>query len=679
LKRLARAISSKGTGVSSWLGSNWSLVIVAVVIGVVGGFASVLFRWMIDWFYHIAWVNGENQLQMVAGSPWYFRAFIPAGGGLIVGLLVYFFASEARGHGVPEVMLAVAKKGGVIRPIVAVIKFLASAVCIASGGSAGQEGPVIQIGAALGSTLGQWLKMPTDRIRTCVASGAAAGIAATFNAPVAGCLFALEIIMGDFAVAQFAPVVVSSVSATVISRSLISGAPLFIVPSYTLVSPWELVPYTVLGILAGLFAVAFILLLFLAETLFEESRIPAWFQPVIGGLAIGAMGLLLPELFGGGYDSITNSMESKLLFGTMALLAIGKLITTSLTLGSGGSGGIFAPSLFMGAMLGGLVGMASSKLLGIQVAPPGAYALVGMGAMVAASTHAPITGILIIFELTNDYKIILPLMISCILATLVASLIKKESIYTIKLVRRGVDLSGGKEVNILRKVKIGDVMRKDVEIMKRSSSLQELYKRMLDSKHHDFFIVDEKGALTGIVSTDALSRSLPDMKDLQGLVVAEDVADHDFLALYETEGLDKAMRAFGASNLDELPVVKRDDGRPVGSLWKRDLIAAYNREILKADLAGSVGSRLESVRGSRHIETLGEYVLVEVETPPAFFGKTFSELELRQKYGIQVILIKRSDDSRDYEFPSGNTVVGPGDLMLLLGRQGDVDRIRFGA
>ena len=394
---------------------------------------------------------------------------------------------------------------------------------------------------------------------------------------------------------------------------------------------------------------------------------------------MGAIGLLLPELFGGGYDSITNALESKLIFGTMALLAVGKLLTTSLTLGSGGSGGIFAPSLFMGAMLGGVIGLGADRLLGIHVAPPGAYALVGMGAMVAAATHAPITGIIIIFELTNDYKIILPLMISCILATLVASWLKKESIYTIKLVRRGVDLSGGKEVNILRRVKVGEVMRKDTEVIPRSADLREVYQRMLESKHHDFFVVDEAGGLVGIISSDELSRTMPDLADLEGLVVADDAAEHNFFALYEDDGLDKAMRAFGARNLDELPVVSREDGRPVGSLWKRDLIAAYNREILKADLAGSVGSRLASVRGSRHIETLGEYVLVEVETPPAFFGKTFGELGLRQNYGVQVILVNRAETASDaYEFPSGKTVVGPGDRLLLLGRREDVDRIRFG-
>ena len=666
---------------TSALGSHWSLVAVAVAIGLAGGLGAVFFRSLIDLILDLVWGPGGTTLEKFQRAAWYWRLAIPAGGGLLVGLLVFFFAAEARGHGVPEVMFAVARKGGIIRPIVVLIKSFASAICIATGGSVGQEGPIVQIGSGLGSTLAQWLRLPPERIRTCVACGAAAGIAATFNAPVAGCLFALEIILGDFAVGQFAPVVVSAVTSTVISRTLLGSAPLFVIPKYSLVSPWELVPYTALGILAGVLAVAFVIVLFSSEELWERTQLPVWLQPVLGGLLVGAIGIAVPEVFSRGYDSVTHALDGRLLATAMVLYVVSKLVATSLTLGAGGSGGIFAPSLFMGAMLGGAVGVAAQQLAWFPVAPPGAYALVGMGAVVAATTHGPITAIIILFELTNDYKIILPLMISCILSTLIATRIKKESIYTIKLARRGIDLSRGRELNLLRGVRVGEVMRQDYETVSRTASLEELYKRMMHSPHHDFFVVNDDGSLAGVVSTDDLSRALPDMSDLVGLAIADDVANHEIQALHESDTLDDAMRIFGARHLDELPVVTLQTRRPAGSLHKRDLIAAYNREILKADMVGAVGPRIEAAHRGRQMETVGEFVIEEMEAPHRLCGKSFGELSLRPTYGIQVILVRRMDagDNGDgYEFPAADTVLAPGDCLLVLGKRDAVSRFRRG-
>ncbi|MCH7776760.1 MAG: chloride channel protein, partial [Gemmatimonadetes bacterium] len=332
------------------------MVLVAVVIGLLGGLCAVGFRQLIQILNRVAWHESRYTLEYLYSLPIWWKILAPAAGGLIVGLITYRFAREARGHGVPEVMEAVALKGGRIRPRVVVAKMLASGVSIASGGSVGREGPIVQIGAALGSTLGQWLKIDQRRLRTLVGCGAAAGIAATFNAPVAGALFAVEIILGDFGVSQFSPIVISSVMGTVVSQYFLGDFPAFAVPAYSLVHAFELVAYAALGLLAGLAALAFTRTLYAAEDLFDKVRIYPPARTMIGGAMIGIIGVWLPQVFGVGYETINDALQGAMVWKFMLLLVVVKIFAVSITIGSGGSGGIFAPSLFIGAMLGGAVG-----------------------------------------------------------------------------------------------------------------------------------------------------------------------------------------------------------------------------------------------------------------------------------------------------------------------------------
>ena len=299
-----------------------------------------------------------------------------------MGPLIYFFAREAKGHGVPEVMAAVALRGGVIRKRVVSVKALASAISIGSGGSVGREGPIVQIGSALGSTFGQWLKLPAAQLRTVVGCGAAAGVSATFNAPIAGALFAAEVVVGNFAVAQLSPIVISSVVATVVSRFFLGNHPAFPVPDYQLVSPLELIPYMITGIVAGFVALAFMLSLYKAEDLFDETPIPEWGRAAVGGLMVGAIGIFLPNVYGVGYSTISAALTSELSAGLLFTLILVKIAATSITIGSGGSGGVFAPSLFLGAMTGGFCGTIIHQWFPDATATSGAYALVTMGAVV---------------------------------------------------------------------------------------------------------------------------------------------------------------------------------------------------------------------------------------------------------------------------------------------------------
>lgn len=335
------------------------IILTALIVGIGAGLGAVVFRRLIGWIYRLSFVSIAGFLEPI--SPFQY-ILIPAVGGLIVGLLIYNFAHEAKGHGVPEVMEAVALRGGRIRPRVALVKALASSVCIGTGGSVGREGPIAQIGSALGSTVGQLLNLSDERVRNLVACGAAGGIAATFNAPIAGSLFALEVILGQFHATYFGAVVVSAVTADVIAQYFEGNLRAFVVPAYTLVSPWELVFYAILGVIAAVGAVFFSRSLYASEDLFEKLHLPEYIKPALGGALLGVIGILtfkaggVPRIFGVGYESITESLSNNFTIQITFSLLLLKMLATLLTLGSGGSGGVFAPSLFMGAMLGATFG-----------------------------------------------------------------------------------------------------------------------------------------------------------------------------------------------------------------------------------------------------------------------------------------------------------------------------------
>ncbi len=346
----------------------------------------------------------------------------------------------------PEVMEAVSLHGGVIRPRVAVVKSLASALCIGTGGSVGREGPIAQIGAAIGSTIGQYFKLSRESMVVLVACGTAGGIAATFNAPIAGAIFGIEVILRRLSTVSISIIVISAVTADAIAIQIGGNYRSFMVPEYTLLHQGELLLYALLGLIAGMGSVGFTRLLYLAEDLWNKTRIFGYFLPIIGGVSLGCLGMLSPEvngfprIFGVGYNSINDMLTCNMTINMALFLLAGKILATCITLGSGGSGGIFAPSLFMGAMLGGSFGYIMNDIFPGIIGPCGAYALVGMAAFFSGAAHAPVTAIIILFEMTGDYAIILPLMLATVISALISQSISAESIYTLKLTRRGVKI-----------------------------------------------------------------------------------------------------------------------------------------------------------------------------------------------------------------------------------------------
>ena len=566
------------------LNEHTIMAVLAVIVGMAGGYGAVAFRYLIGFFQSLGYGGKKDLLELVVNLPWHYRVGIPIIGGLIVGPMVYFFAREAKGHGVPEVMEAIALKGGVIRKRVVVVKTLASAICIGSGGSVGREGPIVQIGSAVGSTLGQFMKVSADRMRILVGCGAAAGIAATFNAPIAGSMFALEIVLGDFGLATFSPIVISSVVATAVSRYYLGDTPAFIVPVYELVSAWELPMYLSLGFFCALVGITFTKTLYKIEDLFDEIKFPEYLKGIIGGLLLGAGSLAFPQILGVGYGAINIALMQKLAWWVLLILVPGKILATSITIGSGGSGGIFAPSLFLGAMAGGFFGAVVHYLFPGITASPGAYSIVGMGAVVAATTHGPLSAMLILFEMTGDYKIILPLMLSCIIAAIVAGQLLRDSIYTLKLARRGINIKEGKEVNVLKSMFVKDVMNPNVETVPEALPLGKMAEQISKSKFNSFPVLNAQNQLIGILSFNDYSEAIFD-EHLKDLVVARDLASTDLVTISMDDNLWTALEKISAKDFAVLPVVSAQEPNKLeGVVSRRDIIGAYNKAVLKKSL-----------------------------------------------------------------------------------------------
>ncbi|WP_396924939.1 chloride channel protein [Mycolicibacterium sp.] len=436
------------TLIIGWLRDSPSaLVGLAVTVGAITGLGAVGFRQLITFFTRaFTGYDDYSGLGRIPSAHWpglgvWFLLLAPVIAGAIYGPIVHRFAPEARGHGVPEVMYAVSHKGGRIAPQVTLVKALASALCIGGGGSVGREGPIVQIGSAAGSTVAQILRLDTTRVRLLVACGAAAGISATFNAPLAGPFFAMELILRDFAAQSFGAVVLSSVTADVVGRAMLGNQPFLSLPSFAVHSATEYLLYAVLGVAVGVVGVAFSKILYRVEDICDWLwRGPEWARPAVGGLLLGAVLLALPQMYGVGYPVLENAVEGHYVIGMLLLFMVGKMFATSLTIGIGGSGGVFAPTLFVGAMAGTAFGTVAHGLFPTLTESAGAYGLIGMGAALGGATRAPITAVVILFELTGEYSIILPLMTAVVMAAGTAHLLSKETIYTAKLWRRGIDL-----------------------------------------------------------------------------------------------------------------------------------------------------------------------------------------------------------------------------------------------
>ena len=559
------------------IGDEMFHILLATVIGGLAGLGAVAFLLLIRFFEKLFF----GGIFPAMGSYPYLVFLLPALGGLLIGPLLQRFPTEARGDGVPSAMEAVALHGGIIRPRTVGLRTLTAAVTIGSGGSVGREAPIAQIGAAIGSSVGQFLKVSASRMRIFVACGAAGGIAAVFNAPIGGVFFSLEVLLGDFSAATFAPIVIASVVSTAVARLLLGNVLIFQVPPYILTGIWDLVLSAVLGAFCGLAAVLFMRALESAEKQFSASPIPLWARAAVGGGMTGVIAIFFPQVLG--TDATTLNAAFTGMFPWSLLLLIGylKIVATSLSLGSGGSGGVLGPAVFIGGILGAFVGTFASALFPKLFGFVDGYALIGMAAFLAPVIGGPITSILIVFEMAGNYTIILPLLVAVVNAMLVAHQFSRYSLYTHKLHEKGIDLVSGREESVLKQVRVRDVMRGEFHAVLPSASFGSLADSFFDSKIDYLYLTDEQGELKGVVSLTDLRPYLKD-ESIWALVCARDVATPDPVAVMPSESMLDALNKFAYRNVAQLPVVSDPHTRKlIGVVRRSDLLEGYQKIVLR--------------------------------------------------------------------------------------------------
>jgi CIC family chloride channel protein len=433
------------------------------------------------------------------------------------------------------------------------------------------------------------------------------------------------------------------------------------------------------GVLAGLIGTVFVRTLYATEDAFARVPIPEWAKASLGGLLIGAIGIFFPHVFGVGYSTIEMALSGELPILLLGVLLGTKILSTSITIGSGGSGGIFAPSLFLGAMTGGLCGKLLYGWFPTSTAGSGAYALVTMGAMVAATTHAPLSAIIIIFELTQTIDIIPPLMAACVVSSLIAMFLSKDSIYTMKLTRRGVDIRHEDDPNVLKSLYVREIIDREPEVIPASASLEQVLSLIVESDHTEFFVTNEADELIGALYLHELRRIILEQDHLRTLVVAEDLLERNRPVVREDNDLDVVMQIFSHEEIEELAVVETgSDRKLVGSVHKRDVINAYNQEVMRRDLAGGVSTTIAVVDKVHQVDLGGGYVVQEVLAPRSFVGRSLSELNLRSRAGVQVLLVRSAEGKPGapaIQVPGPNTRIAPGDKLVAAGPKDAVDSL----
>jgi len=547
---------------------------IAILIGIFTGLVIGIYDRALLYF---STLFGMQRGFSVHEFPPYYIMFMPALGGLIVGIISHILIK--RRYGVDGLIETVAVRGARLNLADSLLEVFASIISISSGASLGKEAPGIVGGAWTGALMGRILKNPEKRLKILLGCGAAGGIAAVFSAPLAGVVFVVEVIYGELETSTFIPIVISSVFATLVSNSII-GIELLQIPAYALVSPYrEVGLYLVFGLLAGIVSTVLIRALYYTKDLFSKIPVHPIFKPALGGLAVGAIGLFYPRVLGMGYGVITDALNNQFTFKLLIILLFLKILAFSLSLGSGGFGGTIIPSMFVGTMLGGAFGTVVDTLYPGMTAGPGAYALVGMGAVFAGTTRAPLTAILILFELTRDYNLILPLMFACVLSNVMSSALYPESIFTEGLRRKGINIRKGREVDIMTSIPVKAAMVTNVQTVSKNKSVETLEALMKVSRHVGFPVVDSKGKLSGIVTLSDLRNKVKPGE--VGKKIGE-IATGEVEVAYPNETLDAALKRLASKQIGRLLVVDREDKtKLLGIITRSDIVNAYNKKVVE--------------------------------------------------------------------------------------------------
>lgn len=634
-------------------GEALSVIVTAALVGALSGLAAVAFD-----------VSVRTAGERLAALPEMLGPFLgmaaivlaPTIGGLLVGPIVVRFSPESRGSGIPAVMYAVSNLGGQVPRRLAFWRPLASLLTIGSGGSLGTEGPVVQLSAAVSSIIATPLKLNDERRRMLVAVAAAGGIAATFNTPIAGVLFSVEVILGEVRARYFSSIVIGAVTATAVSRAILGDAPAFPVPDYGLASPWELPLYVALGLVCAFAALLFTRVFVGSENLFGRFKIPPMLRPAVGGLAVGLIALAAPRVLGRGYETI-----GELLHGDAApvllLLAwvVAKLLASGASFGSWGSGGIFAPVLFVGAGVGAAFGQLIAPLFPDLGLSPGAYALVGMAAVMSGVTHAPMSSIVIVFELSGSYSLILPLLLAAVISTLVSDVMKQESIYNVMLSRTGRTLHRLREIDLMQTVSVRELMDRDVPGLVAEQTLGDALERTAALGETAFVVSprERPGEIAGVITLAELERAR--RANLPATTPLLDLARPNPPTARPDESAGEALERMARLDLDIMPVVAPHAPTiAVGLVTQSNLVRGYyqalDRERLREQASEEM--RLRDLTGQEIVE-------IRVHPDSALARRTL--MEARLPPNCVVVGIRRSGRT---VFPKGDTTLEPGDVVV---------------
>ena len=643
------------------------LILLSMMVGVLGALGNFGFRALIEfftWFFQrVEW----SALAIERGG--YYRVLIPLvlmSGGVLIMFLDRVFPEDVLGYGFPQFLEQINLGNPRIKRRWMFVKAIGASLSLGCGASVGREGPIAQIGGAIGSAVARLRNLSPDRVKVLVAAGAGAGIATTFNAPIGGLMFAQEIVLlGHTELANLTLLIIATTSAVVAAHAFQGSNSVFVVPQFQLRSYWEMFTYGGLGVVLGIMGAAFIRFFHFTAGAFRRMQVTDWVKIQLGLALVGVIAIGWPDNLSDGYPVINRAMAGEFGLATLAALTVTKFVGSSVSLGCGVPGGVFGPIFFIGTMAGGTFQRLSEMLLPHLTGPRGSYSLVGLGAFLAATTHAPLTALFLLFEMTQGYDIALPAMIATVTALVVARAIESESIDTYRLAREGKTLQISQERLALTQIPVSAVMTKEVALVRENTALADLLQLAGETSQSTLPVVSSEGELSGLVVTRALLGLLAGGRELGPLVNAYDIAEANCAEVMATDNLYSASQIMEHEGIDELPVVERRyGGKFLGLVTRQHIVQALNRVTASV---GSIATRDEPIFWA------SGYRVTRLEIPPAAAGKTIRELDPRARFSVTVLAL-RSVKNPDTGFtpitPDG--ILNAGDLIITAGRPGDI-------
>jgi chloride channel protein, CIC family len=643
------------------------LILLSVIVGVLGALGNFGFRALIEFF---TWLFQQVQwtaLGIERGG--YYRLLIPVvlmSGGVLIMLVDRVFPEDVLGYGFPQFLEQINLGNPRIKRRWMFVKAIGASLSLGCGASVGREGPIAQIGGAIGSAVARLRNLSPDRVKVLVAAGAGAGIATTFNAPIGGLMFAQEIVLlGHAELANLTLLIIATTSAVVASRALHSNDSVFVVPQFQLRSYWEMFTYGVMGVALGLMGAAFIRFFHFTAGRFRKMQVSDWVKIQLGLALVGAIAIGWPDNLSDGYPVINRAMAGEFGLATLAALTVTKFVGSSVSLGCGVPGGVFGPIFFIGTMAGGTFQRLSAMLLPHLTGPRGSYSLVGLGAFLAATTHAPLTALFLLFEMTQGYEIALPAMIATVTALVVARAIETESIDTYRLAREGKTLQISQERLALAQIPVSAVMTKEVALLHENAALADILQVAGETSQSTLPVISSDGGLSGLIVTRDLLGLLAGGRDLGPLINAFDIAEANCAEILATENLFSASQMMEHEGIDELPVVERRyGGKFLGLVTRQHIVQALNRVTASV---GSIATRDEPIYWA------SGYRVTRLEIPQAAAGKTIRELDPRARFSVTVLALRSvKDPDAGFTPITPDGTLNAGDLIITAGRPGDI-------